>query len=266
MYLPVGRRWLRRRKWSPSSGYGGRISFPRRTWPTSRSCWVTRRPSRAGPRCGRARHFTSPDRRKDPLLIAQGSEDTRVPTQQAQLMVDALVAAKVPVTYVVYPDEGPRCRPSGKPQILRRAGRSILRRMPRWPPRADCGSAARCQYPDPGRRRAHSRIAAGVSGSEKRHMRTIMHSTILPSCGAGGAACCSQLARWPARHCWCISRPPVPAISPSSRRGISGSAISMAAIPIASPCIPASKAIRISRRMAATSRSRAGMAATTMCS
>ena len=43
---------------------------------------------------------------KAPLLIAQGNEDTRVPTQQAQLMVDALVAARVPVTYVLYPDEG----------------------------------------------------------------------------------------------------------------------------------------------------------------
>ena len=43
---------------------------------------------------------------KDPLLIVQGAEDTRVPVQQAQLMVDALLASKVPVTYVVYPDEG----------------------------------------------------------------------------------------------------------------------------------------------------------------
>lgn len=40
------------------------------------------------------------------LFIAQGGEDTRVPTQQAQLMVDALVRAKVPVTYALYPDEG----------------------------------------------------------------------------------------------------------------------------------------------------------------
>jgi dipeptidyl aminopeptidase/acylaminoacyl peptidase len=40
------------------------------------------------------------------LLIAQGGEDTRVPVDQAQRMVDALRAAQVPVTYLVYPEEG----------------------------------------------------------------------------------------------------------------------------------------------------------------
>ena len=43
---------------------------------------------------------------KNPLLIVQGDQDTRVPTRQAKLMVDALVEHNVPVTYVLYPDEG----------------------------------------------------------------------------------------------------------------------------------------------------------------
>jgi dipeptidyl aminopeptidase/acylaminoacyl peptidase len=40
------------------------------------------------------------------LLIAQGAQDTRVPIDQSQRMVDALHDSHVPITYLVYPDEG----------------------------------------------------------------------------------------------------------------------------------------------------------------
>ena len=49
-------------------------------------------------------HFAH--RAKGKFLIAQGGNDTRVPEAQAQAMVDALKAAHVPVTYMLYPDEG----------------------------------------------------------------------------------------------------------------------------------------------------------------
>ena len=41
-----------------------------------------------------------------PLLIGHGANDSRVPTDQARRMVDALVAAEKPVTFALYPDEG----------------------------------------------------------------------------------------------------------------------------------------------------------------
>lgn len=49
-------------------------------------------------------HFA--DRATGRLLIAQGGMDTRVPVAQAQSMVDALQGARVPVTYLLYPEEG----------------------------------------------------------------------------------------------------------------------------------------------------------------
>jgi dipeptidyl aminopeptidase/acylaminoacyl peptidase len=43
---------------------------------------------------------------KKPLLIAQGKNDPRVKEAEAQQMVDAMQAKGIPVTYVLYPDEG----------------------------------------------------------------------------------------------------------------------------------------------------------------
>jgi len=41
-----------------------------------------------------------------PLLIGQGRNDPRVKESEAQQIVDAMLAREIPVTYVVYPDEG----------------------------------------------------------------------------------------------------------------------------------------------------------------
>jgi len=43
---------------------------------------------------------------EDPLLIVQGANDPRVVKAESDQMVNAMVAARVPVTYALYPDEG----------------------------------------------------------------------------------------------------------------------------------------------------------------
>ena len=43
---------------------------------------------------------------KGMVLVTQGTNDRRVTVSQASRMVDALVAHNVPVTYLLYPDEG----------------------------------------------------------------------------------------------------------------------------------------------------------------
>ncbi|MCX2863721.1 S9 family peptidase [Paucibacter sp. PLA-PC-4] len=42
----------------------------------------------------------------DPLMIAQGANDPRVPQTESDQMVDKLVSRGIPVTYVLFPDEG----------------------------------------------------------------------------------------------------------------------------------------------------------------
>lgn len=46
------------------------------------------------------------DRIKVPLLIGQGQNDPRVNVRESQQIVDAMKAKHIPVTYVVFPDEG----------------------------------------------------------------------------------------------------------------------------------------------------------------
>jgi dipeptidyl aminopeptidase/acylaminoacyl peptidase len=46
------------------------------------------------------------DRISRPLLIGQGANDPRVNVAESQQIVDALKAKNIPVTYVVFPDEG----------------------------------------------------------------------------------------------------------------------------------------------------------------
>jgi len=46
------------------------------------------------------------DKIKVPLIIAQGANDPRVPIRESDQMVAAMRAKGLPVTYVVYPDEG----------------------------------------------------------------------------------------------------------------------------------------------------------------
>jgi dipeptidyl aminopeptidase/acylaminoacyl peptidase len=48
----------------------------------------------------------SADRIQRPLLIGQGANDPRVNVNESQQIVDALKAKSIPVTYVVFPDEG----------------------------------------------------------------------------------------------------------------------------------------------------------------
>jgi acetyl esterase/lipase len=43
---------------------------------------------------------------KGPLLVIQGANDTSVDREQSDLMVSAVKAKNVPVTYLLYPDEG----------------------------------------------------------------------------------------------------------------------------------------------------------------
>ncbi|MEE4199872.1 S9 family peptidase [Erythrobacter sp.] len=46
------------------------------------------------------------DRITKPLLIGQGANDPRVKQSESDQIVDAMKAAQIPVTYVLYPDEG----------------------------------------------------------------------------------------------------------------------------------------------------------------
>ena len=50
--------------------------------------------------------FYSADKISRPLLIGQGANDPRVNVAESQQIVDALKAKSIPVTYVVFPDEG----------------------------------------------------------------------------------------------------------------------------------------------------------------
>jgi dipeptidyl aminopeptidase/acylaminoacyl peptidase len=46
------------------------------------------------------------DRISKPLLIGQGANDPRVNVNESQQIVDAMKAKNIPVTYIVFPDEG----------------------------------------------------------------------------------------------------------------------------------------------------------------
>ncbi len=50
--------------------------------------------------------LTKVDRITRPLLIGQGRNDPRVKESESQQIVDAMQAKGLPVTYVVFPDEG----------------------------------------------------------------------------------------------------------------------------------------------------------------
>jgi len=50
--------------------------------------------------------LTYADRIQRPLLIAQGANDPRVKQAEADQIVSAMKAKKLPVTYLLYPDEG----------------------------------------------------------------------------------------------------------------------------------------------------------------
>jgi len=46
------------------------------------------------------------DNIEKPMLIAQGANDVRCTLAQSDLIVDAMKEKAIPVTYVVFPDEG----------------------------------------------------------------------------------------------------------------------------------------------------------------
>jgi dipeptidyl aminopeptidase/acylaminoacyl peptidase len=50
--------------------------------------------------------LTFVDRIQKPLLIGQGANDPRVKQTEADQIVDAMQKNNIPVTYVLYPDEG----------------------------------------------------------------------------------------------------------------------------------------------------------------
>jgi dipeptidyl aminopeptidase/acylaminoacyl peptidase len=50
--------------------------------------------------------ITRVDRISKPLLIAQGANDPRVVQKESDQLVAEMKARKIPVTYVLYPDEG----------------------------------------------------------------------------------------------------------------------------------------------------------------
>jgi dipeptidyl aminopeptidase/acylaminoacyl peptidase len=50
--------------------------------------------------------LSSVDKISKPLLIGQGANDPRVKQAEADQIVEAMTAKKIPVTYVLYPDEG----------------------------------------------------------------------------------------------------------------------------------------------------------------
>jgi hypothetical protein len=50
--------------------------------------------------------LTQVDEIKKPLLIGQGANDPRVKQQESDQIVKAMQAKELPVTYVLYPDEG----------------------------------------------------------------------------------------------------------------------------------------------------------------
>ena len=52
------------------------------------------------------RRSTLVDKIKKPLLIGQGANDPRVTQLEADQIVKAMQEKKIPVTYVLYPDEG----------------------------------------------------------------------------------------------------------------------------------------------------------------
>ena len=79
-----------------------------------------------------------PRRRRSrvPLLIAQGANDPRVNIREADQIVEAMRDKELPVTYVVYPDEGHGfARPENRLDFYGRVER-VPREAPRRPRRA----------------------------------------------------------------------------------------------------------------------------------
>src|ERR1041384_3413936 len=67
--------------------------------------------------------LTKADAIKKPLLIAQGANDPRVKQAESDQIVSAMKAKNIPVTYVLYPDEGHGfARPANRTSFYAGAG------------------------------------------------------------------------------------------------------------------------------------------------
>ena len=66
------------------------------------------------------------DQIEDPLLVAQGGNDPRVPITEAEQMVNAMVEENIPVTYLLFPDEGHGFTKSENKQAYYAAAESFL--------------------------------------------------------------------------------------------------------------------------------------------
>ena len=58
--------------------------------------------------------LTLVDKIKKPLLIGQGANDPRVKRVEADQIVKAMTEHKIPVTYVLFPDEGHGFAPAAR--------------------------------------------------------------------------------------------------------------------------------------------------------
>ena len=56
--------------------------------------------------CNERSPLTHVERIKKPLLIGQGANDPRVKQSESDQIVEAMKKKNIPVTYVLYPDEG----------------------------------------------------------------------------------------------------------------------------------------------------------------
>jgi dipeptidyl aminopeptidase/acylaminoacyl peptidase len=81
-----------------------------RYWEAIRAQFYKRMGDPTNPEGQALLHERSPlfkaDQIRRPLLIGQGANDPRVNVNESQQIVDALKAKNIPVTYVVFPDEG----------------------------------------------------------------------------------------------------------------------------------------------------------------
>ena len=95
------------------------------------------RPTRARNCSSERSPLTHVDKIKRPLLIGQGANDPRVKQAEADQIVKAMQEKKIPVTYVLFPDEGHGFAPAGEPAGVQRRGRGVPGQAPRRPLRAD---------------------------------------------------------------------------------------------------------------------------------
>ena len=70
------------------------------------SAWATRDTRRAASSSTPPRRSYKADQIKKPLLIGQGANDPRVNVAESEQIVKAMKAKGIPVTYIVFPDEG----------------------------------------------------------------------------------------------------------------------------------------------------------------